>query len=114
MAFQSGLFDSTEVEIMPGGMVVGNKAQNAAFFAKYFSSFIGDGVFQEEKGIAHQALSTPDALSFVQSCFPVPLFGANHAKNAVVKRFILCSRFPPWCSVRSHSHRRFFPFFFPL
>lgn len=50
MAFQSGLFDSTEVEIMPGGMVVGNKAQNAAFFAKYFSSFIGDGVFQEENG----------------------------------------------------------------
>ncbi len=55
MAFQSGLFDSTEVEILPGGMAVGNKAQNAAFFAKYFSSFIGNGVFREENGgfLAH-------------------------------------------------------------
>lgn len=65
MALKSGLFDSTEVRILPGGMAVGNKAQDAAFFAKYLSSFFGNGVFQEKNG-GFQA-QTDDGMSVTVS-----------------------------------------------
>lgn len=44
MAMRYGLFDSTEVVEEVGGFPVGNKAQTADFFARYFASFISNGI----------------------------------------------------------------------
>ena len=45
MSLQCGFFDSTELVETPGGYPRGNKAKDAAFFARYFASFVGSGVF---------------------------------------------------------------------
>ena len=45
MSMRSGLFDSTEIVETPGGYPRGNKAESADFFARYFSQFIGNGVY---------------------------------------------------------------------
>lgn len=45
MAQRSGLFDSTEIVETIDGYPRGNRAETADFFAKYFSSFISNGVF---------------------------------------------------------------------
>jgi hypothetical protein len=45
MAMRSGLFDSTEVVEEIGGFPRGDKAQTADFFAAYFSSFVGNGIY---------------------------------------------------------------------
>ncbi len=47
MAMKCGLFDSTAVEKDVEGFPRGNKAQDAAFFARYFSRFVGSGVCME-------------------------------------------------------------------
>lgn len=47
MAQRSGLFDSTEIVQTIDGYPQGNRAETADFFAKYFSNFIGNGVFTE-------------------------------------------------------------------
>jgi len=52
MALRCGLFDSTEVVEEVGGFAVGNKAQSADFFARYFASFVGSGVLGGENGFA--------------------------------------------------------------
>ena len=44
MAIRCGLFDSTEIVETEYGYPRGDKAQTADFFAKYFSSFVGNGV----------------------------------------------------------------------
>ena len=45
MAQRSGLFDSTEIVTEVGGYPKGNRAETADFFARYFSQFIGNGIF---------------------------------------------------------------------
>lgn len=45
MAMRSGFFDSTEVVETVGGFPRGNKAETADFFAAYFSSFVGNGIY---------------------------------------------------------------------
>lgn len=50
MAIRSGLFDSTEITESAGGYPRGNHAETADFFASYFASFIGNGVFPREGG----------------------------------------------------------------
>ena len=45
MALRSGLFDSTEIIESASGYPRGNRAENAEFFARYFSRFIGNGVY---------------------------------------------------------------------
>lgn len=45
MAMRSGLFDSTETVESVGGFPRGNKAETADFFAAYFSSFVGNGIY---------------------------------------------------------------------
>ena len=44
MAIRCGLFDSTQIVETEYGYPRGDKAQTADFFAKYFSSFVGNGV----------------------------------------------------------------------
>lgn len=44
MAFKCGLFDSKSVVETVDGFPRGDKAQSAEFFAKYFASFVGNGV----------------------------------------------------------------------
>lgn len=44
MAQEYGFFDSTSYTVV-GDIPVGNKAKDQAFFARYFSSFIGNGVY---------------------------------------------------------------------
>lgn len=44
MAFQCGFFDSTTSSEV-GGFIVGNKAKDAAFFAKREAAIIGNGVY---------------------------------------------------------------------
>lgn len=44
MAIESGFFDSNSAENV-NGFLKGDKAKDAAFFARYFSSIIGDGIF---------------------------------------------------------------------
>lgn len=46
MAQQYGYFNSTSYETVDG-IPVGNKAKDAAFFARYFSSFIKNGIFSQ-------------------------------------------------------------------
>lgn len=46
MSLKSGMFDSTEIVTSVSGYPVGNKAVSADFFARYFASFIGNGVFK--------------------------------------------------------------------
>lgn len=46
MSIQCGLFDSTEITETEQGYPRGNKAQTAAFFARYFASFIRSGVYR--------------------------------------------------------------------
>lgn len=45
MAMRSGLFDSTETVEMVGGFPRGDKAETADFFAAYFASFVGNGIY---------------------------------------------------------------------
>lgn len=45
MALRSGLFDSTEIVETADGYPRGDKAESADFFARYFSRFIGSGVY---------------------------------------------------------------------
>lgn len=45
MAQRSGLFDSTEIVDSVNGYPKGNRAETADFFAKFFSQFIGNGVY---------------------------------------------------------------------
>lgn len=45
MAQRSGLFDSTEIVSTEQGYPKGNRAETADFFARYFSNFIGNGIF---------------------------------------------------------------------
>ena len=45
MALRSGLFDSTEIIESASGYPRGNRAENAEFFARYFSRFVGNGVY---------------------------------------------------------------------
>lgn len=45
MAQRSGLFDSTEIVQDVSGYPKGNRAETADFFAKYFSQFIGNGIY---------------------------------------------------------------------
>ncbi len=49
MAMECGLFDSTAVERGMGGFPKGNKAQDAAFFARYFSRFVSSGVMGNDE-----------------------------------------------------------------
>ena len=49
MAIRYGLFDSTVIVRNAGGFPVGNKAQTADFFARYFSAFIGSGICGKDK-----------------------------------------------------------------
>ena len=44
MSLECGFFDSTEIIEVIGGYPRGNKAQDAEFFAGFFSDIIGDGV----------------------------------------------------------------------
>lgn len=44
MSFKCGLFDSTEIVEVVGGYPRGNKAQDAAFFARMLKNLIGNGV----------------------------------------------------------------------
>ena len=45
MSLECGFFDSTEIiEEVGGGYPRGDKAQDAEFFAGFFSDIIGDGV----------------------------------------------------------------------
>ena len=44
MSLKCGLFDSTEIVEEVGGYPRGNKAQDAAFFARYFKDIVGNGV----------------------------------------------------------------------
>jgi len=50
MAIRSGLFDSTEIIESADGYPRGNKAENAEFFARYFASFIGNGIYAKQTG----------------------------------------------------------------
>ena len=45
MALQSGFFDSTVLVETEGGILVGDKAKDAAWFAAYFAQFIGNGIY---------------------------------------------------------------------
>ena len=45
MALRSGLFDSTEIVQDISGYPKGNRAETADFFARYFSRFIGNGIY---------------------------------------------------------------------
>ena len=44
MSFKCGLFDSTEIIEVVGGYPRGNKAQDAAFFARMLKNIIGNGI----------------------------------------------------------------------
>ena len=44
MSFKCGLFDSTDIVEVVGGYPRGNKAQDAAFFARMLKNIIGNGV----------------------------------------------------------------------
>lgn len=57
MSLQCGLFDSTEITETEQGYPRGNKAQNAAFFARYFASFVGSGVYRNPS-TSFQVLTT--------------------------------------------------------
>jgi len=46
----SGIFNSTATEVTESGLVRGNKAVDASFLAKIFSSFFKNGIFLDEKG----------------------------------------------------------------
>lgn len=45
MAQRSGLFDSTEIVQSVNGYPKGNRAETADFFARFFSQFIGNGIY---------------------------------------------------------------------
>ncbi len=49
MSLKYGMFDSTEIVTSTSGYPVGNKAVSADFFARYFASFIGNGVFKKSE-----------------------------------------------------------------
>ncbi len=74
MALGYGFFDSTSIVTTVNGFPVGNNARSASFFARYFSSFIGNGVLQKEDSfrvvpLANTVVQIQPGSAFVRGYF---------------------------------------------
>ena len=67
MSLKSGIFNSTTVETTESGLLRGDKAVDAAFLAKFFSSLIQTGVIRKEDGSGFQSTVTDGTMKVVTS-----------------------------------------------
>ena len=72
MSLKSGIFNSTSVETTESGLLRGNKAVDAEFFAKMISSLFSSGIVANENSGGFAPSVTPDTMKVVTSpgaCF---------------------------------------------
>lgn len=81
MSFQSGIFNSTRTTLTPDGLVRGDKAVDAAFLARIFSSFFEDGIFLDREGGGFQTRVMMGTVGDVTAMTVVTSPGACHIRG---------------------------------
>ena len=84
MSLKSGIFNSTTVETTESGLVRGNKAVDAAFFAQMLSALFRTGIIQNEVGDSFAPTVTDGTMKVVTApgkCFIEGYFAYDTAKE---------------------------------
>jgi len=84
MSLKSGIFNSTELVTTESGLLRGNKAVDAEFFAKMISSLFSSGIVKNENSDGFAPSVTPGTMKIVTSpgaCFLEGHFAYDNAKE---------------------------------
>ncbi len=84
MSLKSGIFNSTTVETTESGLLRGDKAVDAAFFARMIASLFSSGIVKNEAGGGFAPSVTPGTMKVVTSpgaCFMEGHFAYDDAKE---------------------------------
>ncbi len=84
MSLKSGIFNSTTVETTESGLIRGDKAVDAAFFAQMLSALFRTGIIQNEVGNSFASSVTDGTMKVVTSpgkCFIEGYFAYDTAKE---------------------------------